>query len=99
MVYPIVCARCAGSKLYDVDGNEYIDLVNGFGQTAFGHSPKFVVEAVKDQLDKGFAIGPQSRARRQGGGPDLRNDRQRARDVLQYGLGGRDGRHAAWHAR
>ncbi len=60
MVYPIVCASCSGSKLYDVDGNEYIDLVNGFGQTAFGHSPKFVVDAVKDQLDKGFAIGPQA---------------------------------------
>jgi amino acid adenylation domain-containing protein len=60
MVYPIVCASCAGSKLYDVDGNEYIDLVNGFGQTAFGHAPAFVVDAVKAQLDQGFAIGPQA---------------------------------------
>jgi amino acid adenylation domain-containing protein len=60
MVYPIVCARCAGSKLYDVDGNEYIDLVNGYGQTAFGHAPSFVADAVKEQLDLGFAIGPQA---------------------------------------
>jgi amino acid adenylation domain-containing protein len=60
MVYPIVVATAGGSKLKDVDGNEYIDLVNGFGQTALGHSPPFVVEAVKAQLDRGFAIGPQA---------------------------------------
>ena len=60
MVYPIVVATAAGSKLIDVDGNEYIDLVNGFGQTALGHSPPFVVEAVKAQLERGFAIGPQA---------------------------------------
>jgi len=60
MVYPIVVATASGSKLVDIDGNEYIDLVNGFGQTALGHSPPFVVEAVKGQLDRGFAIGPQA---------------------------------------
>ncbi|MEA3133490.1 MAG: hypothetical protein QOG17_1336, partial [Gammaproteobacteria bacterium] len=60
MVYPIVNTTSAGSKIYDVDGNEYIDLVNGFGQTAFGHAPPFVVEAIKAQLDRGFAIGPQA---------------------------------------
>ncbi len=60
MVYPIVVKTAAGSKLIDVDGNEYIDLVNGYGQTALGHAPDFVVKAVKEQLDKGFAIGPQA---------------------------------------
>ena len=60
MVYPIVVKTAAGSKLYDVDGNEYVDLVNGYGQTALGHAPDFVVKAVKEQLDKGFAIGPQA---------------------------------------
>ena len=60
MVYPIVNTTSAGSKIQDVDGNEYIDLVNGFGPTAFGHAPPFVVEAVKAQLDRGFAIGPQA---------------------------------------
>ncbi len=60
MVYPIVVTRSKGSKLYDVDGNEYVDLVNGFGQTAFGHAPDFVCEAIKDQLEQGFAIGPQA---------------------------------------
>ena len=60
MVFPIVCAKSKGSKIWDVDGNEFIDLVNGYGQTAFGHSPDFVTEAVKAQLDRGFAIGPQA---------------------------------------
>jgi amino acid adenylation domain-containing protein len=60
MVYPIVCDRAAGSRLWDIDGNEYIDLLNGFGQTAFGHAADFVVEAVSDRLQRGFAIGPQT---------------------------------------
>ena len=60
LVYPIVVEKASGSRLWDVDGNEYIDLVNGYGQTAFGHAPDFVTAAVREQLDKGFAIGPQA---------------------------------------
>jgi amino acid adenylation domain-containing protein len=60
MVYPIVSARAKGAQIWDVDGNAYVDLVNGYGQTAFGHAPDFVVEAVQAQLTDGFAIGPQS---------------------------------------
>ncbi len=61
MVYPLVVERAQGSRLWDVDENEYIDLVNGYGCILFGHSPKFVVDAVLDQLDRGVAIGPQTR--------------------------------------
>jgi acyl transferase domain-containing protein/glutamate-1-semialdehyde aminotransferase len=60
LVYPIVVAKSAGSKLWDVDGNEYVDLVNGFGTNLFGHSPSFVVDAIAAQLQRGFEIGPQS---------------------------------------
>ena len=60
LVYPVVAQRSKGSKIWDVDGNEYIDVVNGYGQTAFGHTPDFVVEAVNAQMAEGFAIGPQS---------------------------------------
>lgn len=60
MVFPVVCDRSKGARVWDVDGHEYIDLVNGFGQTAFGHAPDFVVEAMKAQMDDGFAIGPQT---------------------------------------
>lgn len=60
IVYPIVTMRSAGSKLWDVDGNEYIDILNGYGPTMFGHAPKFVTDAVAEQLKLGFEIGPQS---------------------------------------
>jgi amino acid adenylation domain-containing protein len=60
MVYPIITDRASGSKLWDVDGNEYVDLTNGFGLNFFGWSPDFVNDAVKAQLDKGIEIGPQT---------------------------------------
>ncbi|WP_206244414.1 non-ribosomal peptide synthetase/type I polyketide synthase [Novosphingobium terrae] len=60
MVFPVVAERSKGSKIWDVDGNVYVDLVNGYGQTAFGHAPDFVQAAVARQLEEGFAIGPQT---------------------------------------
>ncbi len=60
MVYPLLVERARGSRLWDVDGNEYIDIVNGYGCIMFGHSPDFVVEAATAQLDRGVAIGPQT---------------------------------------
>jgi amino acid adenylation domain-containing protein len=58
LIYPIVTDRSSGSKLWDIDGNEYVDILNGFGPTALGHAPDFVVEAMQEQLKKGFEIGP-----------------------------------------
>ncbi len=60
MVYPIWIQRSLGSKLWDVDGNEYIDLLNGFGPHFLGHSPAYVTDAIAEQLGRGFEIGPQS---------------------------------------
>jgi acyl transferase domain-containing protein/acetylornithine/succinyldiaminopimelate/putrescine aminotransferase len=60
LVYPFVTERSAGSRLWDVDGNEYIDIVNGFGSIMFGHRPDFVVRAIEKQLHEGFEIGPQT---------------------------------------
>lgn len=60
LVYPIVTIRSHGTRLWDVDGNEYIDLLNGFGSILFGHAPDFVAEAVAAQLKEGFEIGPQT---------------------------------------
>ena len=60
IVYPLVCTRSKGALIWDVDGNEYVDLVNGYGQTMFGHAPDFVLDALRTQLDEGFAIGPQT---------------------------------------
>jgi acyl transferase domain-containing protein len=60
MVYPIVSVRSQGSRLWDVDGNEYIDLLNGFGPIMLGHRPEFVEKAIARQLHEGFEIGPQT---------------------------------------
>ncbi|XWK66651.1 aminotransferase class III-fold pyridoxal phosphate-dependent enzyme [Tunturiibacter gelidiferens] len=60
MVYPLVTERAKGSRVWDVDGNEYIDIVNGYGAIMFGHSPQFVLDAVHKQIEEGVAIGPQS---------------------------------------
>lgn len=60
MVYPIITTRSKGSRLWDVDGNEYIDILNGFGPIMLGHRPDFVEQAIEKQLHEGFEIGPQT---------------------------------------
>lgn len=60
MVYQICVQRSAGSKLWDIDGNEYIDIAMGFGLNLFGQSPSFVTQALHEQLDRGVEVGPQS---------------------------------------
>lgn len=60
MVYPIVVDRSAGSKLWDIDGNEYVDITNGFGSNFFGWSSQFITDAIQAQLVKGIEIGPQT---------------------------------------
>jgi natural product biosynthesis luciferase-like monooxygenase protein/amino acid adenylation domain-containing protein/non-ribosomal peptide synthase protein (TIGR01720 family) len=60
MLYPIHAERSSGSKIYDVDGNEYLDLAMGFGTNLFGHNPSFVIEAIEQQLKLGMQLGPQS---------------------------------------
>lgn len=60
MIYQIAVQRSKGSRLLDVDGNEYIDLLNGFGPNFLGHSPDFVTAALHEQLDRGVEVGPQS---------------------------------------
>jgi len=59
MIYQIVVTKSKGTRLLDVDGNEYIDILNGFGPGFFGHSPDFITDALHAQLDQGVATGPQ----------------------------------------
>ncbi|HEX7031238.1 MAG TPA: aminotransferase class III-fold pyridoxal phosphate-dependent enzyme [Gammaproteobacteria bacterium] len=60
MVYPIVSRSSYGARIQDLDGNRYVDLVNGFGSNLFGHSPPFVTEALRRQLSRGYETGPQT---------------------------------------
>lgn len=62
MVYQVVATRMKGSRMWDVDGNEYIDMVNGFGPNFLGHSPDYVTEAIQKQLETGLEVGPQCEA-------------------------------------
>jgi len=59
ITYQIVIERSKGSRLWDIDGNEYVDVLNGFGMCMFGWQPDFVQEAVRQQLELGYEIGPQ----------------------------------------
>ena len=60
MVYQIAVSRSAGAHLWDIDGNRYIDLLNGFGPNLLGHSSKLINDALKEQIDRGIEVGPQS---------------------------------------
>ncbi|HYM49336.1 MAG TPA: aspartate aminotransferase family protein [Candidatus Limnocylindrales bacterium] len=50
---PVFLARGEGSKVWDVDGNEYVDFHNGFGVMVVGHAHPLIVEAVSRQIRQG----------------------------------------------
>lgn len=54
---PVFIDRASGSKIYDVDGNEYIDYVGSWGPMILGHQHPEVVAALKAYLDKGTSYG------------------------------------------
>ncbi len=54
---PVFMARGEGSKMYDVDGNEYIDFIGSWGPHIFGHNPSFIKKAVLDALENGSSFG------------------------------------------
>ena len=54
---PLFIKNAKGSKIYDVDGNEYIDLVLSYGPMILGHGNEKVIEAVTNQVKEGFSFG------------------------------------------
>jgi len=60
VIYPIVTQRSEGCRLWDLDGNEYVDALNGFGSNFFGYSSKRIAAAMHRQIDTGIEIGPQT---------------------------------------
>ena len=59
IVYPLVVNKSKGSRLWDIDGNEYIDALNGFGSSMLGHQPDFIKSALINQIENGYEVGPQ----------------------------------------
>lgn len=54
---PPFIARAQGSKLYDIDGNEYIDYVGSWGPMILGHTHPAVTEALREALYHGTSYG------------------------------------------
>ncbi len=54
---PLFLARGAGSKIYDVDGNEYIDYVGSWGPLILGHAPPEILEALRETAARGTSFG------------------------------------------
>lgn len=54
---PLFIDRANGSKIFDVDKNEYIDFVLSYGPMVLGHRNKKVEKAVKKALRKGYSFG------------------------------------------
>ena len=55
--YPLYFSRAKGTRLWDVDGNEYTDYNMGFGVLVAGHAHPLVVKAIKEQAAKGTDFG------------------------------------------
>lgn len=54
---PIVVERALGSKVWDVEGKEYIDYINSWGPLILGHAHPKVVKAVQEQAQRGLSYG------------------------------------------
>lgn len=54
---PLFIDRGRGSRLFDVDGNEFIDYISSWGPLILGHGNEDVKKAIEKQLDKGSSFG------------------------------------------
>ncbi len=55
--HPVYIKEARGSKVIDMDGNEYVDLAMGWGTQLLGHAPPVVIEALKEAVDRGVQWG------------------------------------------
>jgi glutamate-1-semialdehyde 2,1-aminomutase len=54
---PFIVSRGAGSRVWDADGNEYIDYVLSWGPLVLGHAPAVVLEALQRTMKNGTSFG------------------------------------------
>ncbi len=55
--HPFYTVRARGSRIFDVDGNEYIDYCMGYGPLILGHANREVMDKVRQQLQEGWLYG------------------------------------------
>jgi len=58
---PLFFKSAKGSKMTDVDDNEFIDYVMGMGPNIFGHSPDFITNSVYQDMQDGFCLTGQTK--------------------------------------
>jgi glutamate-1-semialdehyde 2,1-aminomutase len=54
---PFVVERGEGARIWDVDGNEYIDFVLSWGPLVLGHAPRVVLDALEETMRRGTSFG------------------------------------------
>src|SRR6267142_812937 len=54
---PFFVNRARGSRIYDIDENEYIDYVCTWGPAILGHAHPSIIKAIKDAADAGTSFG------------------------------------------
>ena len=54
---PFFVERALGSRLWDIDGREYIDYVGTWGPAILGHAPQVVLDAIADTARRGLSFG------------------------------------------
>ena len=54
---PLFIKQGVGSKMIDVDNNEYIDYIGSWGPHLFGHNPSFIREALLNAIESGTSFG------------------------------------------
>ncbi|HEY8417255.1 MAG TPA: glutamate-1-semialdehyde 2,1-aminomutase, partial [Limnochordales bacterium] len=58
---PLYAERGAGARLFDVDGNEFIDYCMAYGPLIHGHAPPAIAKAIQEQVLRGTTFGTQHR--------------------------------------
>jgi len=54
---PVFIKKGIGSKMIDVDGNEFIDYIGSWGPHLFGHNPPFIINALLSAIENGTSFG------------------------------------------
>ncbi len=54
---PLFIERGEGAKMFDADGNEFIDYIGSWGPHLFGHKPDFIKDALLEAMEKGTSFG------------------------------------------
>ncbi|HEU4510905.1 MAG TPA: aminotransferase class III-fold pyridoxal phosphate-dependent enzyme, partial [Pyrinomonadaceae bacterium] len=61
MLYTLVAERASGARVWDIDGNEYVDIAMGYGALLFGHTPPSI-QGLQGHFNEGIQMGLISRS-------------------------------------